>query len=156
MKIHEIGWFGWNEIQKNYQRNSMYLCLVPHTLSPSRRLNSESQTHWFSGLTLSLKKKSESKPALFVFIKNPQHVCLVFYTLFCALRVSDYKGIINMSFKHVVQNWWFSFKRILFCIQVSHYENTTARFCIGFEPFVPDVQLQISNLSISERNRWKY
>ena len=34
-------------------------CLVPHTLSPSRRLNSESQTqtHWSSGLTLSLKKK---------------------------------------------------------------------------------------------------
>lgn len=141
-------WLKWNS--KKLSKKLPCICVqyptVPHTFAEQTSELRVFQT----------KKKSESKPALFVFIKNPQHVCLVFYTLFCALRVSDYKGIINMSFKHVVQNWWFSFKRILFCIQVSHYENTTARFCIGFEPFVPDVQLQISNLSISERNRWKY
>ena len=110
-------------------------CLVPHTLSPSRRLNSESQTHWSSGLTLSLKKKSDSKPALFVFIKNPQHVCLVFYTLFCALRVSDYKGIINMSFKidgFLLKEFCFVFRFLIMKIPRLDFVSVLNRLCQMF------------------------
>ena len=115
----------------------MYLCLLfstPHTFAEqtSEFRVSDSLVQWLDSVT---KKKSESKPALFVFIKNPQHVCLVFYTLFCALRVSDYKGIINMSFKidgFLLKEFCFVFRFLIMKIPRLVFVSVLNRLCQMF------------------------
>lgn len=120
-------WLKWNS--KKLSKKLPCICVqyptVPHTFAEQTSELRVFQT----------KKKSESKPALFVFIKNPQHVCLVFYTLFCALRVSDYKGIINMSFKidgFLLKEFCFVFRFLIMKIPRLDFVSVLNRLCQMF------------------------
>ena len=97
-------------------------CLVPHTLSPSRRLNSESQTHWSSGLTLSLKKKVKIQNIEFLQMSNAFQLLSSYFRLFawqhvlcCITEFLQQKNVHS-----VLQSFLLFFRMCHSCKPVSH------------------------------------
>ena len=93
-----------------------------HTLSPSRRLNSESQTHWSSGLTLSLKKKVKIQNIEFLQMSNAFQLLSSYFRLFawqhvlcCITEFLQQKNVHS-----VLQSFLLFFRMCHSCKPVSH------------------------------------